>query len=202
MEGVQGEVSEWAQDICTDCQESKAELSTMRKDIHTIKGVFHWDTGPNVATVDPKRLILDNGDFEKNFIVESFEVFPTGMESVSHNPFPANGTVAVLATRPGGAVAAGTVDSKIRGAMVNDDRQIGWSLFDAQQMISHLDPDHIIVEDLWVNCWVVDGASGALYQPNQPVGYIIKLRQVKNPIFEAIMALVKARAQDDEPGDQ
>jgi len=62
------------------------------------------------------------------------------------------------------------------------------------------DPNHIIVEDLWINAWTIDKDSGIRSLPNQPVGYIITLRQIRTPIFETIMALIKNRAQDDEPG--
>jgi len=174
----------------------------MRKGIHTVKGVFDWHQGANVAVVDPLRIILDNGDFTSNYIVESFDVFPTGAESVSHSGIGASATVAVLATRPNGAVAADNQPRGIRGATVGDDRQIGWSLMTTAQTFNHIDPEHLIVEDLWVNAWIVDHGSGALYLPNQSMSYIIKLKQVKTPIFQAILALIKARAQDDEPGDQ
>jgi len=170
----------------------------MTKGLHTVKGVFNWHIGANVAPTDPIRISLDNADFGRNYVVDSFDVFPTGAEALSHTAFSQSATIAVMATRPNGAVAADNGFHSIRGATVADSRQIGWSLITSQQTLNHLDPDHIIVEDLYINAWIVDHNSGAIYLPNQSLCYIIKLRQVKTPIYQAIMALIKERAQDDD----
>jgi len=173
----------------------------MRNGLHTIRGVFNWSIGANDATTDPIRLLLDNGDFRKNFIVESFNCFPTGMNGITHNLWAQSGTVCVLATRFNGAIANTDRVGQIRGAGANDNRQIAWSLFDSTAQVDYIDPEHLIVEDLFINAWIIDHGVGVHYLPNQEISYVIKLRQVKTPIEQAILALVKERAQDDIPGD-
>jgi len=172
----------------------------MRDSLHTIRGVVNWSNAASIPCEDPLRLILDNGNFNVNFKVESWEIFPTQPTSSQHQAFDYDPLVAVLATRENGAICAGAVDHRIAGPMVNDNRQIAWYMMDGQRETIHIDPNHIIVEDLWINAWTIDKDSGIRSLPNQPVGYIITLRQIRTPIFETIMALIKNRAQDDEPG--
>ena len=122
---------------------------------------------------------------------------PTGPSVITNNLFPNDPTFVVLATREEGAAALAVVPARIRGSSIADNRQIAWYAQESQQTRWLLDPDHLIVEDLFINAWTVDTTSGALDRPLQPLGYIIKLKKVKTPLFRAILNLVKARAQDD-----
>jgi len=173
----------------------------MKNGRHTIRGCFDWSISATVDPHEPKRILLDNGDFSENFVVESFEVFPTGVNGITKNLWPHNGTLAVLATRANGAIANTDRVGQIRGSGVNDNRQIAWSSFDQSQSVSFIDPDHLIVEDLYLNAWVIDSGSGVHYLPNQEISYIIKLKATRTPVEQAVLALVKARAQDAILGD-
>ncbi|HIA04013.1 MAG TPA: hypothetical protein EYN66_19305 [Myxococcales bacterium] len=59
-----------------------------------------------------------------------------------------------------------------------------------------LDPTHLVVSDLWINGFQIDGGAGDFYTFNQPVGYIITLELVTTTLDEALMALLRERAQD------
>jgi len=169
----------------------------MRNGIHTIRGTLPWVLGVGaIPPGNPVRLLLDNGNFRENFIVESFDIFPTGTEALSHDAFSADATIGVLATRIEGAVAGDGAPSEIEGAGADDNRQIGWHISDNLRHRFTLDPDHLIVEDLFINAWVVNAGTGALFSPNQKLSYIIKLKQVTTPIAQAVLALIKERAQD------
>ena len=170
----------------------------MRNGIHTIRGTLPWTLGVgSIPPGEPVRLLLDNGDFRENFIVESFDIFPTGTESTSHDPFSADATIGVLATRIEGAVAGDGAPSEIEGAGADDSRQIGWHIGNNIRNRFTLDPEHLIVEDLFINAWIVNSGTGVLYMPNQKLSYIIKLKRVTTPIAQAVLALIKERAQDD-----
>ena len=67
----------------------------MKNGLHTLKGVFDWSSSSGVSPADPFRLILDNGDPRRAFVVESFVVMPTDVASIGFNPFPNDGTIAV-----------------------------------------------------------------------------------------------------------
>ena len=56
--------------------------------------------------------------------------------------------------------------------------------------------DRLIVDDLFINGWVVDAGTGSAEQLTQDIGYVITLRQVTTTLDEAIMMLLKERAQD------
>ena len=59
-----------------------------------------------------------------------------------------------------------------------------------------LDPTHLVVSDLWINGFRIDSGTGTLYTLNQPVGFIVTLELVTTTLDEALMALLRERAQD------
>ncbi|HIA03886.1 MAG TPA: hypothetical protein EYN66_18615, partial [Myxococcales bacterium] len=155
----------------------------MRNGIHTIRGTLPWRLAVGaLSPLDPTRLLLDNGNFRENFIVESFDIFPTGTEALSHDAFSQDATIGVLATTFKGAVAGNSTPSEIEGSGADDSRQIGWHISDNLRQRFSLDPDHLIVEDLFINAWTVNTGIGTLHPPNQKLSYIIKLRRVTTPI--------------------
>lgn len=79
-----------------------------------------------------------------------------------------------------------------------DNRQIGWTWagnFSPTNAVNNapaiLDPDHIVIEDLWMR----STNSGA-----EPVGlnYLVVVERVSLTDDETVMQLIKQRSQDDE----
>ena len=169
----------------------------MRDDIYVISGVCDWNTSSHVPVVDPRLLHLNNGNYNLNFIVEDFEVFPSTPNTITHNLID-NTTSVVLATKESGAIAATSLPSQPgRGMTVADNRQIGWSIFSSTYKATHIEDGHLIVNDLYVNAWVKRADDGTLQLPCQAVNYIITLRRVVTSTEQAIFALIQERAQDD-----
>jgi len=171
--------------------------SEMNGKTHTIRGECLWHTGVSVAVEGPERLLLNNMDFEKNWRVKSWKVWPSGPNSVSHNLYDNDTTTVVLATTELGATQGVNLPGRVAGSTVKDNRQIGWATWsNVVELEEILSPGHIIVNDLWVNAWTEDSSSGAFALPNQPLAFMIELEQIKTSFDTALMALIKERAQD------
>lgn len=169
----------------------------MRDDVYVISGVCDWALATHAAVLDPRLLHLDNGDFNSNFIVEDFEVFPSTTNYVTNN-LVEDTTFVVLATKESGAIAATSLPSQPgRGMNVADNRQIAWSVYAGNYDATHLEDGHLIVNDLYINAWVIRDDDGTIQLPVQAVNYIITLRRVDTSTDQAIFALIQERAQDD-----
>ena len=135
----------------------------MRRGIHTLRGNI------TLPMTEPLRTPLWNGTFTQNFEVISVQIFP---QSIANND-----TILIL-----------HFDDVLKTvADANDNGQFGWAATDAlAQDWSYVDPDHIIVDDLFVSAF----AAGA-----GTVNYVIKLRRKKTTITEAIFDEVKNKLQ-------
>ena len=78
-----------------------------------------------------------------------------------------------------------------------DNRQIGWAsqrvadVSGGQPVFAVLDPDHVVIMDLYIQ-GIVGGGGG-----NDVINYLIELEQVELSTDQAILALIKERSQDD-----
>jgi len=135
----------------------------MRNGIHTLRGTI------DLPQTEARRAALFNGSWTKNFKVVSVNIFP----AIIFN----NDTIVilhfddVLKTEAGG----------------KDNAQFGWASTDGlAQDWAYVDPDHIIVNDMFI--------SAISAQPGQ-VNYVIKLERVTTTLSEAILDQVKAKLQ-------
>lgn len=136
----------------------------MRNGIHTLRGQL---TFPMAA---PLRSQLFNGSFTSNFKVVSVNIFPAT---------PINNDVILILH----------FDDVLKlQADADDNGQFGWATTDAlAQDWAYVDPDHIIVNDLF--CSVLAANPGAV------VNYIIKLERIKTTLPQAILDEVKSKLQ-------
>ena len=78
-----------------------------------------------------------------------------------------------------------------------DNRQIGWSSTNVQSTaglqtpFTLIDPDHIVIQDLFIQAQV--GTAGG----SNLVNYLIELERVSLTDDQAIITLIKERSQDD-----
>lgn len=76
-----------------------------------------------------------------------------------------------------------------------DNRQIGWAATNVTASpdapFSVIDPDHIVVTDLYIQGRVGSSAG------ESPINYLIELEPVTMSDDQAILALIKERSQDD-----
>lgn len=78
-----------------------------------------------------------------------------------------------------------------------DNRQIGWastnivSTSGVNAPFSVIDPDHIVIQDLWIQGQVSTGSG------TDVVNYLIELEPVSLTDDQAIITLIKERSQDD-----
>ena len=135
----------------------------MRRGIHTLRGQLA------IPMTQPQRANLFNGSFTKNFKVVDVQIFPDQVVN--------NDTLLIL-----------HFDDNLKGAMnAGDNAQFGWAATDAlAQDWSYVDPDHIIVQDLFISA--IAAAPGN-------VNYVIKLEQIKTTTSEAILDEVKSQLQ-------
>jgi len=150
----------------------------------------------------PKRLILNNGDFKRNYRVVEFTVFPN-MNRKSGNIGSYSQITAAPSNMANVALAveeSGITDGEFR---FNDGRQIGWFQgyggSTPNQYRTHLDPNHIIVQDLWIGGYAVDTSDGSSEVLTVALNYHIVLEEVTSTNNEAVIQLIKEKSQDTTP---
>jgi len=132
------------------------------------------------ANNEVRRLILDDGRTNHGFRILEFHI-------ISNNPaVSASDAFGSLATEEAAATAVWNLD---------DNRQIGWAGQNGGNNPSNqftlLDPDHVVINDLFV-CG--SGGAGATSDGYQ---YLVVMEPVTLSDNEAIIQLIKERAQDD-----
>jgi hypothetical protein len=141
--------------------------------IHTMRGRVEYNS--------PKRLILDDGQFTRAHRVVAVHTWPASITSgVSEE---ADVTLA-LDYDPNANWDA------------SDNRQIGWAGFrngatassESLNAWSLIDPDHIVVRDLYI----INNNS-----LSSATNYMVILEEVAINENEAVLALIKERSQDD-----
>lgn len=173
----------------------------MKKGVHILTGSVPWSDAEAVAPGPPKRMLLNNMDWTRNFVIEKFELVISGPDLVTKDLYTNNNFIVVLATKENGAQYGISQPGTVAGATVKDNRQIGWAGWTTNGAANVtrgpvLLPDRIIVDDLWINGWIVDAGTGAAQQLVQDVGFVLTLRQVDTTIDEAIIMMLKENAQD------
>jgi len=146
----------------------------------------------------PKRLILNNGDFKRNYRVVEFTIFPN-LNRKSGNI----GSYAQITASPTwmANVALALEESGITEGefRFNDSRQIAWfqgyGASTPNQFRTHLDPNHIIVQDLWIGGYAVDTSDGSSEVLSVGLNYHIVLEEVTTSINEAVLQLIKEKSQ-------
>lgn len=133
---------------------------------HTLRG--------QVNTLETKRLILDDGMLTSGHRVVEFHIFATNT-TLGDDP----ACILGLQANMGGNWNAG------------DNRQIGWasqktSPTEFLQSFSLLDPDHIIIRDLYIYNYSSHVAN-----------YLIVTEPVELSHDESVLQLIKERSQDD-----
>ena len=130
------------------------------------------------------RLVVDDGDLNHGYKVKRFIV---------SSRYPANSANGAF-----GTLHLDAVTDPIWNW--NDNRQIAWASLSitgigannaANAPFSLVDPDHIVLRDLYLTCQVgQDTADGAL------VNYFVELETVEITDHQAVLTLIKERSQD------
>ena len=127
-----------------------------------------------------KRLILDDGRLTSGYKVVSF--------IVACDP----------STTSADAYATLSLDyDSSKTWNWGDNRQIGWASANVvtfagvNSPFSVIDPDHIVIQDLWIQGQVGTGGGSDV------LNYLIELEPVSLTDDQAIITLIKERSQDD-----
>ena len=170
----------------------------MRRGIHTIRSAFTKEhKAANMYL--PREYVLDNGDFELNMQLTGFELFATGNDDTAGAIDKlSNQTIFfVVATSSDGAVPISPSTSPDEWGPFDlrpsDSRQIAWGIAAPFQNVMHtlIDPDHIIPENIFVNCWAMTTAGTLLNELPYSLGYMLKFEQKKSSGSEALLYQVK-----------
>jgi hypothetical protein len=135
--------------------------------VHTLRGRVDLNT--------TKRLILNDGRLTHGMVVKEFYVWTISQAS-------GDDVDCILSL-------SGTVTAEMDAS---DNRQIGWAretttATTRQQSRAIIDPDHIVVQDLWISNLSTNG----------PANYLIILEAKELNDNESVLQLIKERSQDD-----
>jgi len=138
------------------------------------------------------RIPLDNGSFVDNFKVTYFEVYPNGG--------PVAGLWNTVTNNNDVTYVTLALDEDGLGYQnFGDNRQLSWfcahSATTPGGWHSVIDPNHIIIEDLYIGAYCIDTGDGSTDVTSVPLNYIIHLEKVVTSEDEAVLHLVKERSQ-------
>jgi len=127
-----------------------------------------------VAAGETKRLIVDDGRLNHGMKVKEFHVWAISKSS-SDDP----------------ECSLGLDYDMSPNWDASDNRQIAWAGMTTTQTtrlmdFSLIDPDHIVIQDLWIQNFSSD-----------PANYLVILEPVELTDDQAILSLIKERSQDD-----
>ena len=134
---------------------------------HTLRG--------RVSQESTKRLILNDGRLNHGMVVKEFYVWTISQAS-------GDDVDCILSL-------SGIVSNEMDAG---DNRQIGWARETTtgttrQQSRSIIDPDHVVVQDLWISNLSTNG----------PANYLVILEAKELSNNETVLQLIKERSQDD-----
>jgi hypothetical protein len=134
---------------------------------HTLRG----RVDPNAT----KRLILNDGRLNHGMVVKEFYVWTISLAS-------GDDVDCILSL-------SGTVTGEMDAS---DNRQIGWARETTTattrlMSTSIIDPDHVVVQDLWISNIGTNGAAN----------YLVILEAKELNDNESVLQLIKERSQDD-----
>jgi len=135
--------------------------------VHTLRG--------RVDLNATKRLILNDGRLTHGMVVKEFYVWTISQAS-------GDDVDCILSL-------SGTVTAEMDAS---DNRQIGWAretttATTRQQSRAIIDPNHVIVQDLWISNLSTNG----------PANYLVILEAKELNDNESVLQLIKERSQDD-----
>lgn len=170
----------------------------MRRGTHTIRSAY---TNQHKAAdmYLPREYVLDNGDFELNMQLTGLHIFPTSNDDTAGaGDKLSNETIFfVVSTSNDGALPQSpSISPEEYGPFdlrPSDSRQIAWGICAPFQNLTYtlIDPDHIIPENVFVNCWTLTTAGTLANQLPYSLGYMLKLEQRKSTGSEALLYQVK-----------
>ena len=136
---------------------------------HTLRG--------RVEPATTKRLILNDGRLTHGMIVKEFYVWTISQAS-------GDDVDCILSLSP-------TVTAEMDAS---DNRQIGWARETTTAgtrlaSMSIIDPDHVVVQDLWISNLAVTAGDEA--------NYLVILEAKELSDNESVLQLIKERSQDD-----
>jgi len=162
---------------------------------YTLRGSFPFQENDQVTVLPPERKQLWNGSFSKNWIIDDIQIVIT---SHNHDEKMLSDDMVhlVIATRHNGALPSFSISTQVQGPTVRDNRQVWWGSMDSGNFQTVLDPENLVVEDLYVNGWYSDQQTGAIFALTQDIGYVITLREERTSLPRTILTLIKELAQD------
>ena len=147
---------------------------------YTARGVI---SEQDTEAGNPQKITLFDGSFKTAYRVIEFKIWSVNYSGSSHSD-----AVGKLSKKPDGTTASTTF------MRADDDNQIAWSGTQGSTdgggaMFEVVDPDNLIVEDLYVYARH-GGATG-------PVNYLVIMEKYEVTDWQGALAMARDRAQGD-----
>ena len=164
----------------------------MRNGWHCIKSGFSEDFDFGGAQL--RMHSLDNGDFKTNFVIRDLQLLPQNNSRSGGNQDELGGDSVffVIATTEAGAIPVPAIGGDLTigdyDLRLQDNRQVAWGVLEPQSGYVHvtIDPHHIIVDDMYVNCWSFS-SGGTLQSASWNLGYLITLESMSESGREGLL---------------
>lgn len=159
----------------------------MKKGVYTIRSGFTTASDP----ISPRMYSLDNGSYQKNMKITDLQIMP-GVDPGNTDVGNSQIQFVIALDEAGATPLDGTTDfHQTYQYRFDDSSQIAWGCIDhGVGVITVVDPQHIIPQDIWVNAWCI--ATGAT--PTTlvaPINFLIEMTQFKESGTEALLSQIK-----------
>lgn len=172
-----------------------SRIRTLRGTITVGKNTLKNSAVPNYY---PIRLRLNNGDMNENFRVKSFRIFPCMNNTVTGYGFWNS-----VVNNSDNLYVTLCLDERhtLEVGDFSNSGQIGWAVASSQAVASNvlveLDPNHIVVNDLYIGAYAVDLQDGSTDATSVPLNYIVEIEPVKSTDTQAVWQLLNENLMGD-----
>ena len=163
----------------------------MRNGKHIVRGGFGELYDISGTTPDlPRRIPLANGDFENNFRISRFELFPASTDRTAGQSDAMNNDTIFfqLSVTPTGCLptTGATINHDSLCLRFDDPAVIAWGTVNGHHHTFTLYDPTILIDDVYMTAWSL-GTAGTLVKLDYGIGYYIEFEQVKSSGTEGIV---------------
>jgi len=174
----------------------------MRNGVHVIRGGFSELYDISGTTPDaPRRIPLQNGDFERNFRIASLELMPASTDRTGGNQQDMDSDTVFfqMSVTPEGCLPIGgtTKDHDSNCLRFDDKQMIAWGAVNGYQNTFKMYLDDILIDDVYITAWSLTSAGTVRQGCHYGIGYRITFEEVKNSGAQGIVYAYREQQEEN-----
>lgn len=173
----------------------------MRNGVYVVRGGFGELYDISGTTPDlPRRIPLNNGNFEDNFRIASLELMPasTSRTGGSEDRLDSGAVFFQMSVTPDGClpIAGSTLDHDSQCLRFDDNQIIAWGIVNGFYNTFHMYLDDVLIDDCYITAWSLTDA-GTVKAVEAGIGYRITFEKVKNSGAQGIVYAYREQQEEN-----